>query len=153
MGRVFQLNFRTSDPETGLQESLTDLSSEDAAFAREIRARYQMHVATLGSADLDGILRFFTPDAIWLAAGYPPRIGSSELRALFAETAHIGSVEVESLYAYVNQQTGWNIVNYHISPFDRNTAPWTFRTQVTFVRPNATWLANSVISYTLQSEA
>lgn len=124
------------------------LGEEQRAFAVALRARYEEHIAAVEGGDVGRLMTFFAEDVVWMGAGWPSREGKEELRTLFAEVAGTAKVHCRSLCAYVNGDSGWNFVDYAVTPNDRSVAPWTFRTSFQWTRSDGTWRCNGVLCYT-----
>jgi ketosteroid isomerase-like protein len=122
-------------------------SEEQQAFAAALRARYGEHVAALEDGDLERLMIFFTDDVVWMGAGWPSREGKPELRKLFEDVVGTARVHCRSLYANVDGNSGWNFVDYTVTPHDTAVAPWTFRTSFQWTRSDGTWRCNGVLCY------
>jgi len=123
------------------------LSAEQRSFAQALRERYAHHARALETGDLEGILTFFTEDAVWMGSGWPSRSGKAELRAMFKEVAGTAKVHSRSLSAYVNGDSGWNFVDYAVTPNDPAVSPWTFRTSFQWTRADDQWRCNGVLCF------
>jgi ketosteroid isomerase-like protein len=123
------------------------LSAEQRNFVQALRERYAHHARAMEKGDLDEILTFFTEDVVWMGSGLPSRNGKAEIRAMFEEVAGTGTVRSESLAAYVNGDSGWNFVDYHVTPNDSAVSPWTFRTSFQWTRSDDQWRCNGVLCF------
>lgn len=144
---VFQSHMRI--PELGPNGQLDGrlMTGEQRAFASALRLQYAMHVEALSAGDVDSLLDFFTDDAVWMGSGLPTRVGRPQLRELFMEVAGTATVRCHSLHTYVDGNTGWDMVDYGVSPRDPSVKPWVFRTVFQWVRREERWLCNGVLCY------
>jgi hypothetical protein len=146
---VFKLEFTVPGTEGSFSPPNHTLTAEQCAFASSLFARYEDHVVALGGGDVQRVLAFFTEDAVWMGLGWPSREGKKDLRELFSDVAGTAQVRCTSLYAYVHESTGWNFVDYFVTPNDASINSWTFRTAFQWVCRDNQWLCNGVLCYRL----
>lgn len=144
---VFRADIRAPDVPPVARGDEDALTPEQRAFASALRERYAIHVKAMDAADVESLLSFFTDDAIWVGSGWPTRAGRSQLRELFTEVAGTATVVCRSLYTYVDGDTGWDFVDYAVTPRDPSVTPWIFRTAFQWVRREGSWLCNAVLCY------
>lgn len=123
------------------------LTADQRAFAAALRDRYADHVAALEDGDVARLMTFFTDDVVWMGAGWPSREGKPDLRELFEQVAGTARVHCRSMCAHVDGDSGWNFVDYAVTPKNPATPPWTFRTSFQWTRLDGEWRCNGVLCY------
>lgn len=127
---------------------------EMAAFRVAIDAKYALHVQAFEDGDPEPILtRFFTEDALWEYAGYPRRVGRTQLRELFDAVIRADRVAVHPIRSFVRGDCGWDYADYTVTPRDPSRTSWVFRQMFYWVRCDGDWRVNACIGFTLPDDA
>lgn len=126
---------------TPLAISATD--TDQAAFEREIRAKYDMKEAAFAANNPEPILnQFYHPDVVSTGPDGETHIGRDQLRPIYEEI--IGAtVKIESYRSLVNGDAGWDWVNFHVTPpAESGQAPFTFKMLFLWERVNGEWMSH-----------
>jgi ketosteroid isomerase-like protein len=116
-------------------------AEELTAFKQAIRAKYDMKQRAFHERDGETIVtRFYAPDVISIGEGSPMHRGRDELRKLYTSPEVINSeVRIVSLDTRVNGNAGWDWADFHVTPADPKTAPFTFKILFLWEKVNGEW--------------
>ena len=89
---------------------------------------------------------FIAPDALWDFQGFPPTRGRTAVLAFFEEKVRISRVAIAPLSWRGHGDTGWSLVDYHVT-FDDGAAPLTLRTMFVWVRLDGDWLVEAATGH------
>ncbi len=70
--------------------------------------------------------RFYTGDVISVGADEGIYVGRDQIRPLYQQVVNQGTVKIDSVYTYVNGDAGWDWTDFHVTPLDSKTEPFTF---------------------------
>ena len=102
-------------------------SPEVAAFRKAIRARYDLKEKAFASHDAATIVdKFYAADVISVGAGEGIFVGREQIRPLYEEVVKANLVRIDSVYSSVSGRSGWDWADFHVTPTDGKTAPFTF---------------------------
>jgi ketosteroid isomerase-like protein len=103
--------------------------AELAAFKQAIRAKYDMKEKAFHERDGETIVtKFYAEDVVSTGEGSPLHQGREELRKLYQSPEVINSdVRIVSFNTHVNGKAGWDWADFHVTPADPKTAPFTFK--------------------------
>ncbi len=110
------------------------------SFKREIRAKYDLKEAAFAANDPEPILtRFYHPGAISTGPDGSTHRGREELRPVYEEVI-ASAVRIESYKSFVDGDTGWDWVNFHVTPpAASGEEPFTFKMLFLWHRENGEW--------------
>lgn len=112
-----------------------------AAFRRAIRARYDLKERAFAAHDAETIVsKFYAPDVISVGEGEGIYIGRDHIRPLYQEVVKDNRVKVDSVYTYVDGDTGWDWADFHVYPTDPKKQPFTFVILFLWAKVDGTWL-------------
>lgn len=97
------------------------------AFRRAIRERYALKERAFAAHDANTIVeQFYTDDVISVGEGEGIYVGRESIRPLYAEVVKSNLVKIDSVYSYVQGRAGWDWADFHVTPTDGKTQPFTF---------------------------
>jgi ketosteroid isomerase-like protein len=116
-------------------------STELAAFKQAIRTKYDMKEKAFRERDGERIVtRFYAADAVSMGEGSPLHRGRDELRKVYTDPAVINSeVRIVSFHTHVNGNAGWDWADFHVTPANTSTAPFTFKILFLWERIDGEW--------------
>jgi ketosteroid isomerase-like protein len=116
-------------------------SAELTAFKQAIRAKYDMKEKAFRERDGETIVtRFYAPDVVSIGEGSPLHRGRDELQKVYTAPEVINSeVRIVSFHTHVNGNAGWDWADFHVTPADKSTAPFTFKILFLWERIDGEW--------------
>lgn len=123
----------------GIANAASD--AELAAFKQAIRAKYDMKEKAFHQRDGETIVtKFYSEDVVSIGEGSPMHRGRTELRKLYQTPEVINNdVRIVSLDSHVNGNAGWDWADFHVTPADPKTAPFTFKILFLWEKVNGEW--------------
>lgn len=116
-------------------------NAELAAFKQAIRDKYDMKEKAFSERDGETIVtKFYAEDVVSAGEGSPLHQGRAELRKLYQMPEVINSkVRIVSFNTHVNGNAGWDWADFHVTPGDGKTEPFTFKILFLWERINGEW--------------
>ncbi len=113
---------------------------ELTAFKRAIRAKYDLKERAFAAHDAETIVtRFYSPDVISVGEGEGIFVGRDQIRPLYQDVVRNNHVKIDSVYTFVGGDAGWDWADFHVTPTDGKTAPFTFAILFLWARTNGEW--------------
>lgn len=114
---------------------------ELAAFKKAIRSKYDLKERAFAAHDPTPILEhFYTADVISVGEGEGIFIGREQIRPLYEDVVRNNRVRIESVYTFVAGRAGWDWADFHVTPTDGKTAPFTFAILFLWTQIDGEWL-------------
>ena len=114
---------------------------ELAAFRKAIRSKYDLKERAFAAHDPTPILEhFYTADVISVGQGEGIFIGREQIRPLYADVVRNNRVKIESVYTFVAGRAGWDWADFHVTPTDGKTAPFTFAILFLWTQIDGEWM-------------
>jgi len=114
---------------------------ELAAFKKAIRSKYDLKERAFAAHDPAPILEhFYTADVISVGEGEGIFIGREQIRPLYEGVVSNNRVKIESVYTFVAGRAGWDWADFHVTPTDGKTAPFTFAILFLWTQIDGEWL-------------
>ena len=116
-------------------------SPELDAFRKAIRARYDLKEKAFAAHDAETIVtKFYAEDVISVGEGEGIFIGRDQIRPLYNDVVKANRVKVDSVYTYVNGNAGWDWADFHVTPTDGKTKPFTFAILFLWSKVHGEWI-------------
>jgi ketosteroid isomerase-like protein len=116
-------------------------SPQLAAFKNAIRAKYDLKERAFAAHDAETIVtRFYARDVISVGAGEGIFIGRDQIRPLYEDVVKSNTVKIESVYSFVDGNAGWDWADFHVTPADGKTAPFTFAILFLWAQEHGEWM-------------
>jgi hypothetical protein len=118
-------------------------SRELVAFKKAIRAKYDLKEKAFANHDAETILsKFYTPDVISVegTADGGIYVGREQIRPLYERVVKDSLVKVDSVYTFVNGDSGWDWADFHVRFPDGKTQPFTFAILFLWTKVNGEWM-------------
>jgi hypothetical protein len=114
-------------------------SSQLSAFKKAIRAKYDLKETAFADRDVELLVsHFYAEDAIEVGDGDPVQIGRDALRREYQR--HISDrVRIESYSTHVEGNSGWDWVNFYVTPGESAVAPFIFVILFLWERRDGEW--------------
>jgi len=114
---------------------------ELAAFKKAIRSKYDLKERAFAAHDPAPILEhFYTADVISVGEGEGIFIGREQIRPLYEDVVRNNRVKIESVYTFVAGRAGWDWADFHVTPTDGKTAPFTFAILFLWTQIDGEWM-------------
>jgi hypothetical protein len=114
---------------------------ELAAFKKAIRSKYDLKERAFAAHDPAPILEhFYTADVISVGEGEGIFIGREQIRPLYEDVVRNNRVKIESIYTFVAGRAGWDWADFHVTPTDGKTAPFTFAILFLWTQIDGEWM-------------
>jgi len=115
--------------------------AELAAFRKAIRSKYDLKERAFAAHDPAPILEhFYTADVISVGQGEGIFIGREQIRPLYEDVVRNNRVKIESVYTFVAGRAGWDWADFHVTPTDGKTAPFTFAILFLWTQIDGEWM-------------
>jgi ketosteroid isomerase-like protein len=112
-----------------------------AAFRKALRAKYDLKERAFAAHDAETIVtRFYARDVISVGAGEGIFIGRDQIRPLYEDVVRSNTVKIESVYTFVDGNAGWDWADFHVTPTDGKTAPFTFAILFLWAKEHGEWM-------------
>ncbi len=112
-----------------------------AAFQKAIRAKYDIKEKAFAAHDAETIVtKFYAEDVISVGEGEGIFIGRDQIRPLYEEVVKSSLVKIDSVHTYVNGNAGWDWADFHVTPTDGKTKPFTFAILFLWSKVHGEWI-------------
>ena len=113
------------------------------AFKKAIRAKYDLKEMAFANNDPKPILeKFYTSDVLSVGPDGVSHEGTEGIRPVYENPDIIGGkVKIESYKTQVSGNSGWDWVNFHVSPPDPAAEPFTFKMLFLWEKINGEWMS------------
>ena len=112
-----------------------------AAFKKSIRKQYDMKEKAFAAHDAETIVtQFYTQDVITVGEGEGIFVGRDQIRPLYQKVVKDNTVRIRSAYTYVNGNAGWDWADFHVTPQDPQSKPFTFAILFLWANINGKWM-------------
>lgn len=113
------------------------------AFKKAIRAKYDLKEMAFANNDPKPILeKFYTSDVLSVGPDGVSHEGTEGIRPVYENPDIIGgNVKIVSYKTRVNGDSGWDWVNFHVTPAAPDAAPFTFKMLFLWEKINGEWMS------------
>lgn len=119
----------------------TQNPAELAAFKKAIRAKYDEKEKAFANGDADAVVYgFYAGDEITVAAGDKIYFGRKDILPEYKKDVGTNHVKIESVRMYVNGNAGWDFADFHVTPTDGKSKPFTFAILFLWSKINGEWV-------------
>jgi ketosteroid isomerase-like protein len=116
-------------------------SPQLAAFRKAISAKYKLKERAFAAHDAETIVsKFYTEDVISVGEGEGIFVGREQIRPLYQDVVKDNTVRIESVHTYVNGNAGWDWADFHVTPADSKTKPFTFAILFLWAKIDGEWM-------------
>ncbi|MFO1468889.1 MAG: nuclear transport factor 2 family protein [Steroidobacteraceae bacterium] len=112
-----------------------------AAFQKAIRVKYDIKEKAFAAHDAETIVtKFYAEDVISVGEGEGIFVGRDQIRPLYEEVVKSSLVKIDSVHTYVNGNAGWDWADFHVTPTDGKTKPFTFAILFLWSKVHGEWI-------------
>ena len=116
-------------------------SPELAAFKKAIQVRYAIKERAFAEHDAETIVtQFYTADVVSVGDSEGIFVGRDQIRPLYQEVVKNSKVKIDSVYTFVNGNTGWDWADFNVTPTDGKTKPFTFAILFLWTKIHGVWM-------------